>query len=325
MLLLLGIIVTFVFKMENKKKIVILCGGKFAFKALQLLAFEKFLCGIAIGKGNKSVTEALENEATNSGLAFKSFPTKKSISAMREWIDEIRPDYIFSISFPYLIPESVLSYGDDRFINFHPGPLPRYRGPMPIFEVLRNQEEQTAICAHFMNSNFDEGNVIFNDPIVIKQNETYGSLTVKISNRMSQVVLNVANMLEYGSKIPNFVQDEDDSCYYEKPELSDTFINWKNMNAQEIIALINACNPWNTGADATLLGEQIKIISAVLIDEHHDNLQVGSIISLSDEGFLKIACSDNEIIGINILSTDEGIMTSKEYSNLKKINQYVLN
>ncbi len=311
--------------MENKKKIVILCGGKFAFKTLQLLAFEKFLCGIAIGNGNKTVTEALENEAINSGLAFKSFPTKKSISAMREWIDEIQPDYIFSISFPFLIPDSVLSYGYDKFINFHPGPLPRYRGPMPIFEVLRNQEPQTAICAHFMNNNFDQGNIIFNDPITIKQNETYGSLTVKMSARMSQVALNVANMLEYGSKIPNFIQDEDNSCYYEKPELSDTFINWKNMDSQEIIALINACNPWNTGADAILLGEQIKIISAVLLNEYHNDVQVGSVISFSDEGLLKVACSDNQIIGINILSTDEGIMTSKEYSKLKKINHYELN
>ncbi|SHI98284.1 methionyl-tRNA formyltransferase [Flavobacterium terrae] len=311
--------------MENKKKIVVLCGGKFAFKTLQLLAFEKFLYGIAIGNGNKTVTEALEKEASNSGLAFHSFPTKKSLSTMREWIDEIQPDFIFSISFPFLLPESVLSYGPAKFINFHPGPLPRYRGPMPIFEVLRNQENSTAICAHFMNKNFDEGNIIFNDPIAIEENETYGKLTVKISNRMSQVVLNVANMLEYGSKIPNFVQDENDSCYYEKPELSDTFINWKSMNAHEIVALVNACNPWNTGADASLLGEQIKIISGVLIDELHDNLQEGSIIGMSDDGILKVACSDNEVIGINILSTDEGIMTSKEYFKLKKINQYALN
>ncbi|MFC7773806.1 methionyl-tRNA formyltransferase [Flavobacterium sp. GCM10027622] len=311
--------------MENKKKIVVLCGGKFAFKTLQLLAFEKFLYGIAIGKGNTTVTEALENEASNSGLAFHSFPTRKSLSAMRDWLDELQPDYIFSISFPFLLPESVLSYGYDKFINFHPGPLPRYRGPMPIFEVLRNQENNTAICAHFMSNRFDQGNIIFNDPIAIDKKETYGSLTVKISTRISQVVLNVANMLEYGSKIPNFVQDENDSCYYEKPELSDTYINWKNMNAQEIIALINACNPWNSGADATLLGEQIKIISAVVLDEHHDDLQVGTIIALSDEDLLKVACSDNEMIGITILSTDEGIMTSKEYSKLKKINQYVLN
>ncbi|WP_136668969.1 methionyl-tRNA formyltransferase [Flavobacterium sp. H122] len=307
--------------MEKKKKIVILCGGKFAFRSLQLLAIEKFLYGIAIGKGSKTIIDSLEKETSNSGLPFKSFPTKKSVLAMREWLDEIQPDYIFSISFPFLIPESVLSYGYDKFINFHPAPLPRYRGAMPIFEVLRNQENKTAICAHFMNDKFDQGNIIFNDPITIEKSETYGSLTIKLSNRMSQIVLNVANMLEYGTKIPSFPQNEDDACYYEKPELLDTYINWKSMNAIEIIALINACNPWNVGADATLLGEQIKIISAIAIDERHYDSTVGTIIAITDDGMIKVACSDNEVIAVKILATDEGIMTSQQYVQLKKIDE----
>lgn len=311
--------------MENKKKIVVLCGGKFAFKTLQLLAFEKFLHGIAIGKGNKSITEALKKEAINNGLPFKSFPTNKSVNSMREWLDEIKPDYIFSVSFPFLLPESVLSYGQNKFINFHPGPLPRYRGPMPIFEVLRNQESQTAICAHFMNNHFDEGNIIFNDPVKIEKNETYGSLTVKMSNRISQVTLNVANMIEYGSKIPNFVQNENESCYYEKPELADTYINWESMNASEIIALINACNPWNGGADATLLGEQIKIISAFISKDIHNNQPLGTIISISNEGTIKVTCSENQVIEIKIMSSDEGIMTSQQYIKLRKLDTLILN
>jgi methionyl-tRNA formyltransferase len=310
--------------MEVKKKIVVLCGGKFAFKSLQSLAMEKFLYGIAIGKGNKTTIDSLEKESSNSGFAFKSFPTKRSVHLMREWIEEIQPDYIFSISFPYLLPESVLSYGYDKFINFHPGPLPRYRGAMPIFEVLKNREHKTAICAHFMNNKFDQGNIIFNDPIEIEENETYGKLAIKFSNRMSQVVLNTANMLQYGTKIPCSPQDEDEACYYEKPELLDTYINWKNMDAAEIIALINACNPWNVGADANLQGEQIKIISAVLINEFHNDSQVGQIVSISEEGMIKVACSNNEIIGLNILSVDEGIMTSKQYVEFKKLDECVI-
>lgn len=311
--------------MENKKKIILLCGGKFAFKAIQSLAFEKFLFGLAIGDGNKTIIDALEKECLNSGISFKSYPNKKNVQQMREWLDELQPDYIFSVSFPFLLPESVLSFGKEKFINFHPAPLPRYRGAMPIFEVLRNQEKNTAICVHFMNKNFDEGNIIFNDPINIKKNETYGSLTVKMSTRVAQVVLNVANMLEYGSKIPNFVQNEDDACYYEKPELKDTYINWGSMNGSEIIALINACNPWNTGADATLLGEQIKIISATLTNEAHHNSQEGTILLASTEGGLKVACSENQIIEIHLLSTDEGIMTAKDYIDLKRINNLILN
>ncbi|RVT80081.1 methionyl-tRNA formyltransferase [Flavobacterium sufflavum] len=294
----------------------VLCGGKFAFPALQLLAYEKFICAIGIGKGNDTITDALERESEDSNIGFKSFPNKKSISEMRSWIDIVQPDYVFCISFPFLLPEAVLSYGQDKFINFHPGPLPQYRGSMPIFEVLKNQETETAICAHFMNSKFDEGNIIFNDPVTIEKGDTYGKLTVKLSERMAQVTLNMANMLQFASQIPSQPQEESLSCYYEKPELSDTYINWKRMTASEIISLINACNPWNNGADTTLQGEQVKIIVASLLEESHNN-QSGTIVSFTDT--VNIACVDSKQIAVEILSTDIGILTAKQFAELKSI------
>lgn len=294
----------------------VLCGGKFAFNTLQLLAYEKFICAIAIGKSNNTIIDALERECEDNNFGFRYFPDKKSVSEMRSWIDKIQPDYIFCISFPFLIPEAVLSYGHDKFINFHPGPLPQYRGAMPIFEVLKNQETETAICAHFMNENFDEGNIIFNDPITIPENETYGKLTVKLSNRMAQVALNMANMLQYANSIPNQPQDNSLSYYYEKPELSDTYINWKRMSGSEIIALINACNPWNNGADATLNGEQIKIIIASILDIPH-NMQPGTIVSITDT--INVACSENKQIAIEVLSTEQGIMTVKQFALLNPL------
>lgn len=298
--------------MENNIKIVLLCGGRFAFKALQLMAFEKFLYAVAIGKSSDSIVDALENECNENEIAFKSFPNKKSMAEMKDWINHIKPDYIFSISFPFLIPEEVLSFGSDKFINFHLGPLPQYRGVMPIFEVLKNQEKQTAICAHFMNSNFDEGNIIFNDPININETETYGSLTVKLSNRIAQVALNMANMLQYANSIPSVVQDEDLAYYYEKPTLSDTYINWKRMDANEIVALIHACNPWNGGADTTFLGQPAKLIDAKIINKPHHNSFSGTIVEIVDGNEIHIATSDNQLIGITIIQTEEGIQTIKQ-------------
>lgn len=302
--------------MEAQKRIMVLCGGKFAFNTLQLLAYERFICAIGIGKSNNTIIDALERESEDNNFGFKSFPSKKSMEEMRSWIDTIKPDYIFCISFPFLLPESVLSYGNDKFINFHPAPLPQYRGVMPIFEVLKNQEKETAICAHYMNEKFDQGNIIFNDPVRIQENDTYGKLTVRLSARMAQVALNMANMLQFASNIPNHPQDESLAYYYEKPELTDTYINWKRMYATEIIALINACNPWNSGADATLMDEQVKIIVATLLDEPHQE-KPGTIISINNT--INVACEDNKQIAIEILSTDEGIMTANQYALLKPL------
>ena len=304
--------------MDRKIKIVVLCGGKFAFKALQALAIEKFLCGIGIGKGEKSIVNALENQCEENGIAFQSFPNKTAINKMRSWLEEINPDYIFSISFPFLIPEEVLSFGLTKFINFHPGPLPQYRGAMPIFEVLRNQEKETAVSVHYMNSKFDEGELLFKDSVSIETNDTYGKLAMRLSNHTAQVALNLANMLQFASKIPSNKQDENEAYYYEKPELNDTMINWKRMSADEIIALINACNPWHVGADTFFDGEQIKIVNASKLDEIHNDERVGSVLS-SDENAIIVACSDNEKIKIELLSSDYGIMNAFQFMSFKKV------
>jgi methionyl-tRNA formyltransferase len=305
--------------METKKKIIVLCGGKFAFKTLQLLAYEKFLCGIGIGKGSTMVIDALERESEENEIAFKSFPDKHSITEMKSWIEEIEPDFIFSISFPFLISEEILSYGNNKFINFHPGPLPQFRGPMPIFEVLKYQKEKTSISVHYMNSEFDKGNIIFIDPVVIDQNETYGQLTVKLSDRLAQVALNMADMVQFASIIPNSPQDSSQAYYFEKPELSDTYINWKKMSANEIISLVNACNPWNNGADMSYKGEQGKIVVASLVNESHDNTPPGTILSITENGNINVACIDNNQISIEIISTDSGIMTSKQFTTLQTV------
>lgn len=303
-----------VYSMNSQKKILVLCGGKFAFKALQLLAAEKFLCGIGIGKGSSIISEALEGESEKNNLAFKSFPDKKSLSEMKSWIENLNPDFIFSISFPFLISEDILSYGKEKFINFHPGPLPQYRGPMPIFEVLKNQEKTTAISVHFIDSKFDEGPVIFKDTLKIEKNDTYGKLAVKLSNHVAQVALNMANMIQYAEKIPSSAQESKDAYFYEKPQFSDTSIRWKTMTSDEIIALINSCNPWIIGADTSFEGEHIKIIAASLCNQSHQNINPGTIISITEDGTFNVACSDDKQVSIEILKTDIGIITAKQFN-----------
>ena len=300
--------------MSGQKKIVILCGGKFAFKALQLLAFENYLCGIGIGKSSSLVIEALETESENNNLDFKYFPDKNSVSKMKSWIEKLKPDFIFSISFPFLIPEEVLLCGKEKFINFHPGPLPEYRGPMPIFEVLKNQEKSTAVSVHFMDSKYDEGPLIFKDTLKIEKDDTYGKLDVKLSNHTAQVALNMANMVQYAEKIPSSIQETKDAYYYEKPSFSDTSIKWKSMSSEEIITLINSCNPWNTGADTSLEGEKVKIIVASLYNQSHQNSNPGTILGITEDGHIAVACSDDRQVAVEVLKTDFGIITAKQFN-----------
>lgn len=298
-------------------RILVLCGGRFAFPALQQLGFEKYLCGVGVGKGEPDVLKILENESKHGGFAYNSFSDRASLKGLRAWIDELNPDYIFSISFPFLLSEEVLSYGAKKFINFHPGPLPQYRGPMPLFEVLRYGENETAISVHFMNSEFDEGDLILKETIPIESIDTYGILAVKMSERMALVCLNIAEMVQYGSFIPSQTQNPGDARYFEKPEAEDTNIRWRQMSATEIIDLIKACNPWNQGADALFMGSPVKLISAELSQEQH-SVNPG-IITETSEKAVSVACIDGEVIDIHIIGGEKGILTAQQFAGLKPI------
>ena len=301
-------------------KILILCGGRFALPAIQQLAVEKYLCGIVIGKGELETVALIEEECYNANLPFKSVQHTTEMPELETWIRELNPNAVFSICFPYLLPESLLSFGKDKFINFHTGALPQYRGPMPIFEALRYGETETAISVHLMDAEFDQGDIIFRERVTISNDDTFGTLAGKLAVRTALVALNMAQMLEYGSMIPREPQDKNKARYFEKPEKEDTFIQWNRMDAEEIINLINACNPWNNGADAILNGKPVKIISASIEEKSHFS-SAGSIYHINPNSEqVKVACLHNKLITIKIVSCEYGIVTAGYFAMKEKID-----
>jgi len=61
--------------------------------------------------------------------------------------------------YPKRIPSALLSLPRDGFLNVHPSMLPHYRGPAPLFWMMRNGEHCSAggVTVHWMDANFDTG------------------------------------------------------------------------------------------------------------------------------------------------------------------------
>jgi len=305
-------------------KIALLCGGKFSFPSIQALVFEKYLFALGLGSPDKGMAKLLEDQSQKNGIDFMAFPDKASLNKLPEWIKKNNPDAVFCICFPFQIPKECLDLLPGKFINFHTGPLPQYRGPMPIFEVLKSMESETAIGVHIMNEEFDKGPLILNEIVQIKESETFGSLSLSLSKRTALVANCIAQMLEFGSTIP--IEDQSTlsgSRYYPNPKENDTLILWKEMHAEQIIALINACNPYNSGADTMTQQMQFKIVSASVRDEEHA-YQPGTIIGLNDAKELQIACIEDQILLVDFLHSDIGFQNAKKFNDSFNLNGQVL-
>ena len=52
-------------------------------------------------------------------------------------------------------------------VNFHPSLLPLYRGPVPSFWCISNNEELTGFSLHRVTSRIDEGEILFQETVAI--------------------------------------------------------------------------------------------------------------------------------------------------------------
>jgi len=65
-----------------------------------------------------------------------------------------------SYCYPRKITEPLLSIPKRGFVNYHPAPLPRYRGPTELEEAIRNKEVHWGVTVHYMDENYDTGPII---------------------------------------------------------------------------------------------------------------------------------------------------------------------
>ena len=100
-------------------------------------------------------------------------------------LEEYRIDFIVLAGFLWLIPEGFLRAYPNRIVNIHPALLPKYGGKgmygARVHEtVLENKEKESGISIHYVNEEYDKGNIIFQAWCKIEQGETADSLAEKV-------------------------------------------------------------------------------------------------------------------------------------------------
>jgi phosphoribosylglycinamide formyltransferase-1 len=81
-------------------------------------------------------------------------------------LQETGIDFIVLAGFLLKVPENILSVYPDKIINIHPALLPKFGGKgmygSHVHEaVVANKEKESGITIHYVNENYDEGQIIF--------------------------------------------------------------------------------------------------------------------------------------------------------------------
>jgi phosphoribosylglycinamide formyltransferase-1 len=98
---------------------------------------------------------------------------------------ENKTDFIVLAGFLWLVPLNILDYYQGKIINIHPALLPKYGGKGMYGDkvhkaVIQNLESESGITIHYVNSVYDDGDIIFQTRCKVDKTDTPETLASKV-------------------------------------------------------------------------------------------------------------------------------------------------
>lgn len=105
--------------------------------------------------------------------------------ALRDKLQQRGADLIVLAGFLKMIPENLLEAFPQRIINIHPSLLPDYGGPGMYGKhvhqaVIENEEEVSGITIHYVDQEYDEGEIIFQEEVEIDWEDSWQDVEYKV-------------------------------------------------------------------------------------------------------------------------------------------------
>lgn len=108
----------------------------------------------------------VEHVAKKNNIPYKVIHSSNSEDFYKEVV-ELGPDVVLSFSAPQIIKEPLLSAPKYGILNVHGSLLPDYRGCMPSFWYIFNEEEYGGATVHYMSAKIDDGDIVAQDKVYI--------------------------------------------------------------------------------------------------------------------------------------------------------------
>ena len=177
--------------MKKKKKIVVFASGNGSsfenickkLSKVDFVEISKLYCN----DSNAFVIERAKKHNIES-FVFQN----EDLSNKKIFIDlqNVKPNLIVLAGFLKKIPTDIINEFKNKIINIHPSLLPKYGGKgmygAKVHEkVIENEEKETGFTIHYVDKNYDEGDIIFQKKLSIKK---------KNPNHLAKEVLKMEHM-----------------------------------------------------------------------------------------------------------------------------------
>lgn len=114
-------------------------------------------------------------------------------------------DLIVSISGTQLYGKRLLQQTPSGIVNCHGALLPKYRGLMPSFWTLANNEREGGVSVHFVDAKLDNGPIVVQRRYRIHPHDTLEDIMARSKDLAAEAIIETVRLIEAGSPplIPN--------------------------------------------------------------------------------------------------------------------------
>ena len=239
------------------------------------------------------------------------FPETLDTDEEINFIKKNKPDVVIVVAYGKIIPAKFLNIENVKFINIHASLLPKWRGAAPIQRSIMNSEKETGISIMKMTSELDAGPYMLQEKIPIEKEDDYESLSNKLSNLGSKLIIKSLDFIEKGD-FKFTEQDNLIATYAKKIDKTESKIEW-SKSADNILAKVKGLSPF-PGAWFLHKNNRLKIIKAEKISK---NGKIGEILS---DDFV-IGCGSGAIKIIAIQKEGKKILNINSFLSGYKIKK----
>ena len=209
-------------------------------------------------EGNEGLIKHLNNNEINYSFI--------NINDCYDQLTEFSPDYLISIYYRYIIKKNILEIVNYKAMNSHPSLLPAYRGTKSSVWAILNNEKETGITYHYINEKIDDGNIILQKKLKIKNDDTAYSLYHKLITLFSS---NFCIAFDKLIKKDIGYQQVGASTYYKRQLPFNGIMSFENTTYNRAKLFVRAMYfpPFN---------------GAVFINNNGEKIEINNINSLSD-------------------------------------------
>ena len=161
----------------------------------------------------KSVERVLKKNSIPVISITDTINSKKNVSL----IQSLNADLILIIAGNQIIRKRVLDSTKYGVFNVHSSLLPNYKGLMPTFWVLRNDEPKTGVTLYQLTEGIDDGPIIANKEYNITSETTQSKLIKDLKILANDLVIESIDLLED----PKNYKESKDGSYFKFPTKED--------------------------------------------------------------------------------------------------------